>query len=80
MGEARSLDRSQMMVRIGIALGQAVYGPFSDRVGRKPALYVGLLMFFLSSVGCAEAPNVTALIVLLRECAFDTSDGSIDVE
>lgn len=48
---------------VGIALGQAFYGPLSDRLGRKPALYLGLAMFILASVGCALATSVHALIV-----------------
>ena len=47
---------------IGIALGQALYGPLSDRVGRKPALYLGLLLFVAGSLGCALAPGVRPLI------------------
>jgi DHA1 family bicyclomycin/chloramphenicol resistance-like MFS transporter len=48
---------------VGIALGQAFYGPLSDRLGRKPALYLGLALFILASVGCALATSVQALIV-----------------
>ena len=40
---------------IGIACGQAFYGPLSDRWGRKPALYFGLVLFSASSVGLALA-------------------------
>jgi DHA1 family bicyclomycin/chloramphenicol resistance-like MFS transporter len=47
---------------IGIAGGQAIYGPLSDWMGRKPALYLGLLVFTLSSVACALAPRVGLLI------------------
>src|SRR5690606_17201739 len=36
---------------VGIALGQAFYGPLSDRIGRKPALYIGLLLFLSASIG-----------------------------
>jgi DHA1 family bicyclomycin/chloramphenicol resistance-like MFS transporter len=46
----------------GIAVGQAFYGPLSDAVGRKPALYFGLLVFIASSIGCAWAESVRALI------------------
>ena len=48
---------------IGIALGQAFYGPLSDRLGRKPALYSGLIIFALASVGCALAPSIEVLVV-----------------
>jgi DHA1 family bicyclomycin/chloramphenicol resistance-like MFS transporter len=47
---------------IGIAIGQAFYGPLSDRLGRKPILYLGLGLFMASSIGCALAPSVDALI------------------
>ena len=47
---------------IGIAVGQAFYGPLSDRLGRKPMLYLGLTLFMLSSIGCARAASVEALI------------------
>lgn len=67
---ARDLHTSDALVQVslsvyfvGIALGQAFYGPLSDRVGRKPALYLGLVMFILASVGCALATSVQMLIV-----------------
>ncbi|MGB4946946.1 MAG: Bcr/CflA family multidrug efflux MFS transporter [Candidatus Competibacter denitrificans] len=47
---------------IGMAFGQAVYGPLADRYGRKPPLYGGLLVYIVASLGCALAPNATALI------------------
>jgi MFS transporter, DHA1 family, multidrug resistance protein len=66
---ARELDASDGAVQvslamyfIGIALGQAFYGPLSDRVGRKPALAFGLLVFIAASIGCAVAWDVTSLI------------------
>jgi len=46
----------------GVAVGQAFYGPLSDAVGRKPALYFGLVVFILSSLGCAWADNVNTLV------------------
>jgi DHA1 family bicyclomycin/chloramphenicol resistance-like MFS transporter len=48
---------------IGISLGQALYGPLSDRLGRKPALYVGLAIFVGASLGCAFTTSVTQLVV-----------------
>lgn len=48
---------------IGLALGQAFYGPISDRFGRKPPLYFGLTLYGLASLGCALAPTVEWLMV-----------------
>jgi DHA1 family bicyclomycin/chloramphenicol resistance-like MFS transporter len=47
---------------IGIALGQLFYGPISDRFGRKPPLYIGLVLFTLASVGAATSNSIEALI------------------
>lgn len=49
---------------IGLAFGQLVYGPLSDRIGRKPPLLFGLALFTAASVGCALATSVEALIAL----------------
>jgi MFS transporter, DHA1 family, multidrug resistance protein len=49
---------------VGLAVGQLVAGPLSDRLGRKRPLIVGLFVYLLASVACALAPSATALIVL----------------
>jgi DHA1 family bicyclomycin/chloramphenicol resistance-like MFS transporter len=59
-----SVQVSLAVYFIGIACGQAFYGPMSDRWGRKRALYFGLTLFSVSSVGCAMARDVNALIAL----------------
>jgi DHA1 family bicyclomycin/chloramphenicol resistance-like MFS transporter len=61
---ASSVQVSLAVYFIGIAIGQAFYGPVSDRWGRKPALYFGLTLFVVSSAGCALASNVRMLIAL----------------
>ena len=33
----------------GLTIGQVVYGPLSDSVGRKPTIYAGLGLFVLGS-------------------------------
>ena len=48
---------------IGMAAGQAVYGPLSDRIGRKPTLCFGLLVFLAGSIGCALSQRVETLVV-----------------
>jgi MFS family permease len=46
----------------GMAIGQIIYGPASDRFGRRPPLLVGIVVFFVASVVCALAPNIETLI------------------
>ncbi len=59
-----SVQVSLAMYFVGIACGQAFYGPLSDRWGRKRALYFGLILFSVASIGCALAGDVNALIAL----------------
>ncbi len=49
---------------VGLSFGQLFYGPFADSLGRKPPLYVGLVMYVLASTGCVFAPNIATLTVL----------------
>ena len=48
---------------LGLAAGQLVYGPLSDRHGRKPLLYAGLGIMTLGAALCAVAPSLGSLIV-----------------
>ena len=49
---------------VGLAVGQLVAGPLSDRLGRRRPLIVGLVGFMLASVACALAPSAAILVVL----------------
>jgi len=49
---------------IGISVGQLIYGPLLDRFGRKAPLYVGLILYVITSAGCAMAASSHQLIVL----------------
>jgi DHA1 family bicyclomycin/chloramphenicol resistance-like MFS transporter len=49
---------------IGMAAGQLFHGPLSDRIGRRPSLLGGLLLYGLASVGCALATSESLLVVL----------------
>jgi len=67
---AASLPASEAAVQltmtaflVGLAVGQLVFGPVSDRVGRKPVLVVGASAFVVLSVVCALASSVEVLVV-----------------
>lgn len=47
---------------LGLAIGQLVYGPVSDRIGRKPPLYFGLALYVMASLLCVFAQNEWSLI------------------
>ena len=64
------LDVSQSLVQYtvtaflaGVAIGQLLYGPLSDRIGRKLPLCVGIVVYAVASIGCALAENISVLIV-----------------
>jgi DHA1 family bicyclomycin/chloramphenicol resistance-like MFS transporter len=46
---------------IGLAIGQLLYGPVSDRLGCRPVLLAGLSLFTVASIVTALAPNAMIL-------------------
>ncbi|WP_332696247.1 multidrug effflux MFS transporter [Bosea sp. (in: a-proteobacteria)] len=46
----------------GFAAGQLIWGPLSDRLGRRPVLLIGLCLFLVTTLACALAPSIEALI------------------
>jgi len=48
----------------GLAIGQLLAGPLSDRLGRRRPLLVGLAGFCAASFACALAPDIASLTVL----------------
>ncbi|GAB2472109.1 multidrug effflux MFS transporter [Jatrophihabitans fulvus] len=46
----------------GLALGQLLVGPLSDRFGRRRPLLLGLAGFVLFSIACAAAPSLELLV------------------
>lgn len=47
---------------LGLAIGQLIYGPISDRIGRKKPLYFGMTLFALASLLCVFATDQWFLI------------------
>ncbi len=47
---------------VGLALGQLVYGPVSDRFGRRPVLVAGMLLYTAASLAALFSPTIDLLI------------------
>lgn len=62
--DAAATQLSLAVFFAGLAIGQLVYGPVSDRYGRKRPLLVGLAIYVLATFGCALASSMTAFIAL----------------
>ncbi|GGU33916.1 multidrug effflux MFS transporter [Streptomyces coeruleorubidus] len=48
---------------IGLAAGQIIAGPLSDRFGRRPPLLIGITAYIAASVLCAISPNLVTLVI-----------------
>ena len=69
LGRAFGADREAVqltltMFMLGIAIGQLIHGPLSDRFGRKKAIIGGLLLNTVATAGCAMAVSIEVLAVL----------------
>jgi DHA1 family bicyclomycin/chloramphenicol resistance-like MFS transporter len=62
---------------IALSLGQSIYGPLSDMIGRKAPLYLGLALFSLGSIGCALAANIEVLIAFRFVQGFGACAGMV---
>ncbi len=48
---------------IGFAIAQLIWGPISDRIGRKKPLFIGMAIFTVGSIGCALSDTITEIVV-----------------
>ena len=78
LGASMSAVQASLMVFfISLGVGQLIYGPLSDMLGRKVPLYFGLVLFAAGSVGCAMAPDIQTLVVLRFVQGLGASAGMV---
>lgn len=47
---------------IGFAVAQLVWGPISDRLGRRKPLFIGMVLFIIGSAGCALSTTIHQIV------------------
>ncbi|MBT2770765.1 multidrug effflux MFS transporter [Halomonas sp. ISL-60] len=60
-----SIHRTELSISVflfGFALGQLCFGPLSDRMGRKPVLLGGLVVFMLASLAITQVESLPTLL------------------
>jgi DHA1 family bicyclomycin/chloramphenicol resistance-like MFS transporter len=75
-----SLTTAQLSVPlffVGFALGQLVWGPASDRFGRKPAMLVGTAVFILTTIGCALSGSIETMLATRVVQGFGAGAGAV---
>ncbi|SFM51736.1 multidrug effflux MFS transporter [Shimia aestuarii] len=60
-------EYSVMQLSVAVYLGvnavlQILVGPISDKLGRRPVILGGMVLFLLATLGCIFAPNVTLFL------------------
>lgn len=74
---ASAVESTMVTFLIGFALGQLLYGPITDRFGRKPPLYFSLGLFAISSALCAFSPSIGMMSILRLFQAIGACGGSV---
>ena len=47
---------------VGFCIAQLIWGPLSDRFGRRLPLFIGLGLFIIGSIGCALSRNIEQIV------------------
>lgn len=74
-GDREAVQLTLTMFMFGIAVGQLVHGPLSDRFGRKRAIVGGLLVNILATAGCALSNSLEMLAVFRFLHGISASSG-----
>ncbi|MDO1558445.1 multidrug effflux MFS transporter [Brevundimonas sp. 2R-24] len=79
LGVAVENDRQWVVTAylLGFGVGQLVYGPLSDRYGRRPLLLWGLSIYTLFGLAAAVAPSFDLLLLGRFLCGLGAASGRV---
>lgn len=58
-----SIELTLTLYLLGFGMSQLIYGPLSDRYGRKPVLMIGFVLFLIANTLCALAQSLPVLLM-----------------
>lgn len=61
--DTSSVQLTLSIFMAGFAFGQIIFGPLSDRKGRRPVLIATVLIYTAGSIACAVAPNIGIMLL-----------------
>ena len=62
---------------VGFALGVLYWGRLSDRIGRRPVMLLGIVVYGCANLGCLLSPSIEILLLSRLIQAFGASVGSV---
>lgn len=75
--ELGEVQQTLSVFLIGMAVGQAFYGPLADRFGRRVPLMAGMILFAIASFACARAQTMNSLLFWRLLMALGGSAGMV---
>ncbi len=63
VANANDVQLVVVLIFLGMALGQLIYGPLSDSIGRKPAISIGMGIFVIGSLCSVTASNFEMMLL-----------------
>jgi MFS transporter, DHA1 family, multidrug resistance protein len=76
-GSATAVQLTLTAFLLGLTFGQLMFGPLSDRLGRRRPLIVGALLCVVASVVAATAPSIGILIAARFAQGFTGAAGMV---
>ncbi|MES2464402.1 MAG: MFS transporter, partial [Armatimonadota bacterium] len=74
---ASAVQLTLSLFLVGYGVGQLACGFLSDRLGRRPVLLAGLVLFTAASFACALSPSLPVLVALRLAQGLGASVGPI---